>query len=117
MGRGACLYCSLHCWVFNKLAKLTSLGLWLLLLDHTANGRDCLLDSTSPPPPRDLPRAEAAVLGTGEAQQVPLVRHHSDFSGIQGAVLCPVQTGTSVMAFSWGPRGRDCPSYLSFYIL
>lgn len=75
-GVGACLYYPLHCWVFNKLAKLTSLGLWPLLPDHIANGRHCLLDSTTPTPalsttytprPRDLPRAEAAVLGTEEA--------------------------------------------------
>lgn len=35
--------------VFNKLAKLTSLRLWLLLLDHTEYGRDCLLDLVSSP--------------------------------------------------------------------
>lgn len=37
-GQGACLYFSLRCWVFNKLAKLTSPGLWPLLPDHSADG-------------------------------------------------------------------------------
>ena len=49
-GVGACLYCSLCGWDFNKLAKLASLGLWPFLPNHTGDGGACLLDSTSPPP-------------------------------------------------------------------
>lgn len=67
------MYCSLHCWVFNKLAKLTSLGHWLLLLVHTAHRRDCLLDSTSqsayPHPTPILPvTCQGQRLDKGEAR-------------------------------------------------
>lgn len=65
-GWGACLHCSLCSWVFNKLAKLTSLGLRPLLLNQVEWG-DCLLNPTSPLYLEGLPRAGAGVLGTGEA--------------------------------------------------
>lgn len=68
MGQGACLYCSLRCWVFNKLVKLTSLGLWPLLLDHTADEGDCLLDSTRPAP-WGLAKGRGCFMGTEEAQR------------------------------------------------